>query len=223
MTYTIKFHGVACFSVSCDDTLLVFDPHNGTSMNLPVPTIRNANLILCTHKHYDHNNGVDLVKSDNAMILQEQEGDYQYGSVEIHGTRVRHGGDPSWGTVVVYTVRFPSGLVFIHGGDMGYVPNEEELEEILCFGQPEIAILPIGGFYCLDAKQATETAKLLKPKKTCIVCHYLYGPLLTREDFQGMTTEQPFMELVGKKCLILKKDLDSSQRVPEYVLFYPKL
>jgi L-ascorbate metabolism protein UlaG (beta-lactamase superfamily) len=219
MGYKIRFHGVACFSVVCDGHTLVFDPHNGISMDLPVPQIKNADTVLCTHRHYDHNNGIDLVKSQNAFVLEEQAGDFEYQGIRIHGTSVRHGGDPQWGSTIIYSVRFASGIVIIHGGDMGYPPNDNELAQILSLGLPDIVMLPIGGFYCLDARQALETISLVQPKKASILCHYLYGPLLTREDFQGMTTEAPFLDLKGSETQILRGEFDSEKSYKRYLIF----
>jgi L-ascorbate metabolism protein UlaG (beta-lactamase superfamily) len=221
MGFSVQFHEVACFSVHCDEIIVVFDPHNGESMHLPPPSVRNADIVLCTHKHYDHNNGVEIVKSPNAFVLEEKPGDFEFRGVKIHGTKVRHGGDPQWGLNIVYSVRFPSGKIFIHGGDIGQIPTLHELEEILTFGQPDIVILPIGGYYCLDAKQALTSAKLLRAKKTTIVCHYLYGPLLTKEDFQGMTTESPFLELAKGKIQEIDGILDSNLEYADYVYFRP--
>jgi L-ascorbate metabolism protein UlaG (beta-lactamase superfamily) len=219
--YEIYFHQVACFSIHCDGIILIFDPHDGKSMQLNAPTIRDADVILCTHKHYDHNNGIALVKKTSSFILEEQEGEFHFHGIKIYGTKVRHGGDPNWGFTVVYTVQFPSGLIFIHGGDIGCPPTRSELESILRYGQPEVIILPIGGFFCLNAIEAIQTAELVHPNKTTIVCHYLYGPLLTKDDFRGMTTERPFLDLIGNNCQILDRNLISTQQYKEYVLFSP--
>lgn len=222
MSYEIQFHELACFSVHCDGLVLVFDPHDGVSMKLAVPEIRNADIVLCTHSHYDHNNGKVLVKGVNALVLDYQEGDFEFQGVQIHGTRVKHGGYPQWGDNIIYSVRFPSGPIFIHGGDMGCVPNPNELLSILCLGQPDVIFLPIGDYYSIGAKEAIETATLLNPKKTTVVCHYLYGPLLVKEDFQGMTTEAPFHELERSNLEIISDRLSSNQNYKKYVLFEPK-
>ena len=93
----------------------------------------------------------------------------------------------------------------------------------LSLGQPDITILPIGGFYCLDARQALETISLLQPKKASILCHYLYGPLLTRDDFQGMSTEAPFLALKGSETQTLMTSFDSENSYKKYLIFSPDL
>ncbi len=224
MTYSVRFHGVACFSIHTESLTIVFDPHKGKSMNLPAPEVRNADLILISHQHYDHNDGKELVSNDNTMVYEEREGEVEYRGIKIVGTRVPHGGDPEWGWNVIYSLRLPTGEVFIHGGDVGSVPKRDDLEKILSLGQPDIIFLPIGGEYCLDAKQAIQTSELLNPKITTIACHYLYGPLLTKDDFQGMTDEKPFLDLVGDNVLSLnQKEYCKGDPTKKYLIFEPPL
>ena len=51
----LTWHGHACFSLESTDGIIVFDPFEDGS----VPGIRNldleANEVLCSHEHHDHN------------------------------------------------------------------------------------------------------------------------------------------------------------------------
>lgn len=219
MTFKIQFHGVACFSIELGSITLVFDPHDGKSLDLPEPSVRDADIVLVSHAHYDHDSGIGLVAANNANILIGKEGDYSFRNIEIHGTKVRHGEWEIWGDNIVYSVKFPNNLVIIHLGDMGYIPTKSELGAILSLGRPEVVFFPIGGKYVLNAKDAIKTIEMIDPK-TAIVFHYLYGPLLTREDFKGMTTEEPFLNLKASETTILEDWLFTSKTsAKKYLIF----
>lgn len=196
--YEISAHGMACFSVVADGVHVVFDPHDGRSLGLPPPPARVADVVLVTHAHADHNAGKARVAKTDAPVLEAAPGDWEKAGIHVHGVRVRHGEPEDWGSTVVYTVRFPGGLVVLHGGDMGFVPTAGELADFLTPGWPEVAFLPVGGTYTLDAAGAVETARLLAPRKTTVACHFLHGPLLELPEMAGMTDERPFLALVGE-------------------------
>ena len=219
MTFKIQFHGIACFSIEVGFITLVFDPHDGNSLDLPEPKVRDADIVLVSHAHYDHDSGMDLVAAKNADILIEKEGNFTFRDINIKGTKVRHGGWEKWGHTIVYSVRFPNNLIVIHLGDMGYPPTSSELESILSLGTPEVIFFPIGGEYVLDTKDAIKTVEMINPK-TAIVFHYLYGPLLTREDFKGMTTEQPFLDLKASETTILDDWVFTSETIAKKYLIF---
>ena len=225
MGYEIRFHGLACFSIHWKNIVVVFDPHNGKSLNLPEPDIRNADIVLCSHKHYDHNAGKDLVASKDAVILEETAGSFEHKGLKIIGNKVMHGGGKQWGWNVVYSVQLPSNEVIIHAGDIGNIPDQKTLDQILVLGTPEICFLPVGGEFTVNAKQAIQLAKVLKTKIANVACHYLYGPLKCKEDFQGMTTEKPFLEAVGGKQNVFfvkevwKPNIDNQKL---WIMFLPR-
>ncbi|MHA1730375.1 MAG: MBL fold metallo-hydrolase [Promethearchaeota archaeon] len=194
---TLEFHHLACFSVHCKGVVVVFDPHDGHSLGFPPPQVRGADVVLCSHGHYDHNSGKSLVASRDALVLEGEPGQFEHRGVQVVGTKVRHGGGEVWGDNVVYSVRCPSGLVVVHGGDLGEVPSPAELESILSLGRPDVAILPVGGEFTVDAAGAVRTSQLLAPKLTTVACHYIYGPLAGRPDFAGMSDAHPLLTLVG--------------------------
>ena len=103
---------------------------------------------------------------------------------------------------------------------MGYIPTQTELKSILSLGRPDVIFFPMGGTYVLDAKDAIATVDLINPKITSIAFHYLYGPLLTREDFQGMTTEKPFLDLVASETTILDDWLFTSEMTAKKYLIF---
>lgn len=84
---TITFHEVACFSIRKSNILLIFDPHNGISMNFPPP------------------NGKNLVSNSESFVLEEADGYYEFKGIQIHGTKVKHGDFENCGYCIVYSVK----------------------------------------------------------------------------------------------------------------------
>ena len=124
---------------------------------------------------------------------------------------------------IAYSLRLPDGKVILHLGDIGYQPSHRELQDFLYFGTPDILILPIGGFFVIDAEQAFSIAKRLKPKITTLPTHYLYGPLLENPDFKGMETEETFMKLYGDYTKILEGNIRINEQYPDFVLLKPPI
>ena len=82
--------------------------------------------------------------------------------IPIKGIATFH--DPSKGserganTIFSFKV---DGIQVCHLGDLGHVLSQEERTEI---GPVDVLIAPVGGFYTIDAKEATRVAEMMKPK-----------------------------------------------------------
>ncbi|MBQ3404999.1 MAG: MBL fold metallo-hydrolase, partial [Oscillospiraceae bacterium] len=53
------------------------------------------------------------------------------------------------------------GLRVVHLGDLGHLLSEEQAASI---GSPDLLMIPVGGFYTIDAKQAARTVEQLSPR-----------------------------------------------------------
>ena len=60
------------------------------------------------------------------------------------------------------------GLRVVHLGDLGCALNEEQIRKLF---RPDILMVPVGGFFTIDGKQAAETAKILEAR-TVLPMHY---------------------------------------------------
>ena len=60
------------------------------------------------------------------------------------------------------------GLRIAHAGDLGHLPDAKQLKEI---GRIDVLLVPVGGYYTIDAKTALELCRLVQPV-CAIPMHY---------------------------------------------------
>lgn len=161
-----------------------------------------VDIILVTHGHGDHlGNTVEIGRRTNARVvaihevalfLQSQglarvEGINKSGSVTIDGititmTQAEHsggmepggsmqvGGDPAG-----YVIRFENGFAVYHAGDTGVFGDMRLIRELYA---PDLAILPIGGYFTMGPREAALACTLLRPRHI-IGMHYGTYPILS--------------------------------------------
>lgn len=86
------------------------------------------------------------------------------------GEKILYGGEPAG-----YIVRLPGGLTIYHAGDTAVFGDMKLIGELY---SPEVAMLPIGDFYTMGAREAALAIRLLNVKHV-IPMHYATFPALT--------------------------------------------
>jgi len=161
------------------------DPMDG----LPEADLPKADIILITHHHQDHIKTATLnrlVKKSTRIFApskcaeligrpfeEVQPNDerkigeikikavYAYNTPTGHSTRkVHHKGE-----CVGYVVTM-GGKTLYHAGDTDVIPEMRELGEV------DIAFLPIGGIFTMDAEEAAQATSIINPK-IAIPMHFL--------------------------------------------------
>src|SRR4030042_1275002 len=86
------------------------------------------------------------------------------------------------GTNTVFTLKIDN-IQLCHLGDLGHLLSDKELAEI---GPVDILLIPVGGFFTIDPKEATQVAEQIKPK-ILIPMHFKTAncgfPIAPVEDF----------------------------------------
>jgi L-ascorbate metabolism protein UlaG (beta-lactamase superfamily) len=159
-----------------------------------------ADMVFLTHAHYDHYspqdidnikkaNTVFVATKDVAKLLQGKVITVVPGeSYEVEGLRVEtvaaynlgkqfHPKQNGW---VGYCITLTSGQRIYHAGDTDSTP---EMRKVVC----DIAFLPCGGKYTMNAKEAAAAANIFKPKAV-IPIHWgdIVGTKGDVEEFQSM-------------------------------------
>ena len=159
----IKWYGHAAFLITSDqDTKIIIDPYEpgGFGGQLSYGKIKDqADFVITTHDHADHNYTKDL--PGNPQIVKGS-GHKMVKGISIKGISTYH--DPSKGsergTNTIFTLKIDN-IQCCHLGDLGHSLSDKELAEI---GQVDILLIPVGGFFTIDPKEATLVAEQIKPK-----------------------------------------------------------
>jgi len=207
MKKTIKWHGHANFQINTEWGNILIDPwfEENPSCNVKASDCKNISMVLVTHDHFDHvgdavsickNTGAKLfaivetaLKLKEAGIREEQIvngiGFNIGGTVEENGIKVTmveaHHSSAS-GTPVGYIITFPDNYTIYHAGDTSIFASMQIYGELFDI---DLAMLPIGGVFTMDPKQAAYACMLLKCKSV-IPMHWGSFPILEQntENFQ---------------------------------------
>lgn len=167
----IHWLGHASFRIEVDGKQLYIDPYK-----LP-KDVPKADYILITHGHFDHYSKEDIEKirkpetrfvatKDVAKQIKGEVtavapgdtvtvGDLQVICVPAYNVGKRfHPRENGW---VGYVVRLPDGMRIYHAGDTDFIPEMKSIDT-------DVALLPIGGTYTMNAKEAAQAASVINPK-----------------------------------------------------------
>lgn len=155
---TVQWIGHSCFKLTFGDWTCVIDPYENGSVPGLNDVQASAMEVFSSHNHHDHN-ATDLVKQVKMCAPAPQ----------ITKVETFHddAGGAKRGKNTVHVFEY-GGMTLAHFGDLGHVLTEEQREEI---GPVDIALLPVGGFYTVNAKQAREVADLVEAR-VVIPMHY---------------------------------------------------
>lgn len=173
----IEYLGHACFRI---DDELVIDPYKDGSVPGLAPLRVTGSRVICSHGHADHS-GVECVE------LVPGERDFEITEVPSFHDDV---GGALRGPNTIFVVTSKSGEKLVHLGDLGHFPDDEQLAAI---SDADYLLIPVGGYYTIDAPTAVRICLAAKPK--CIIpMHYRtsdsgYPELATVSEFLKLCEE----------------------------------
>ena len=202
----LRWNGHACFSLTCRDFTVVFDPYEDNYVPGFGPLDLEADLVLCSHGHGDH----CYVQA----VQIEEGGTSPFTVTEIHGFHDdAQGAKRGRNTMRIFEAE---GLKVAHLGDIGCFPPEEDLEKLKGL---DVCMIPVGGFYTIDAAQAKELTELLQPR-IVIPMHFRQGDLGLGAiaELDAFTSLYPAAEVSfpGSNTLELTKDSPKGVTVLQY-------
>ncbi len=148
---TLRYFGHACFSLQFSDYRIIFDPYREGSVPGLKAVRSDADLVLCSHGHNDHN------ASDSIRLSGR---DLQGLTVTKFMTPHDDKNGSLRGSNTVHMLSY-QGRRIVHLGDIGIIPPKELLEQIF---QCDVLFIPVGGYYTLPTKEAAAAIKAISPK-----------------------------------------------------------
>ncbi|MBO4749501.1 MAG: MBL fold metallo-hydrolase [Lachnospiraceae bacterium] len=202
MTENITVNGQNSVRIVDGDKVIYIDPFQIKEAS------KDADYILVTHEHYDHFSLEDIEKvaGQDCILVVPETMQKKAASAEklvkrIVPVKVGEAYDVDSlkiETVAMYNILKPFhpksagwvGYVVTANGERVYVAGDiddiKEAKAVKC----DVAVLPIGGFYTMDAKKAAEVVNHIRPK-AAIPVHYgaLVGKPEDGEAFAAMVDQ----------------------------------
>ena len=179
----IKYHGHSCFSITSNDYTIVLDPYTGVKGFEDVDLM--ANEVIASHTHKDHafTEGVRVIPAASTFAVDK-----------IATFHDDENGSKRGENFV--TILEAEGKKLVHLGDLGHLLDDDAVEKIKgC----DVLMIPIGGFFTIDAANALQIIDAVKPKNV-IPMHYRDGD----KGYDVLGTVDDFLTMYGKPCLLVK-------------------
>lgn len=159
----VQWFGQSFFQfMSSSGVRVVIDPFDNTFFNYPVPKGLTADVLLVTHEHNDHCNVGIIAGSPLIRRSQKGVGRFERGSITVVGTAAFHdenrGAERGPDTIYSFAL---DGVRFCHVGDLGCLLTDDQIKSI---GPVDVLLLPVGGFFTLDAGKLDKLVVQLNPR-----------------------------------------------------------
>lgn len=205
----IQYYGHSCVKINTkpagrgqEDVTIFIDPFD-KSIGLRPPQ-GNADLVLVTHNHHDHNN-ISALRGEPVVI--DTPGEYSIKGVNIVGFDSFHDEKEGAerGRNAIYVIDTEE-IKICHMGDLGSDLDENQLSGI---DGVDILFIPIGGKYTINYEKAVKIIKKIEPAIIIPIHYKIPGSLVDIDD------EKKFCSEMGNcpsekvsKLNIKKRDLE---------------
>ncbi|MEO0185674.1 MAG: MBL fold metallo-hydrolase [candidate division WOR-3 bacterium] len=158
----IKFLGHAAFLITSDKGLrIITDPYKpgcyggGIKYN---PITEEADIVTISHDHDDHNE----TKIRGNPVFVREPGKKEIKGITVSGYEVFHdkSSGKERGKDVIFNIEI-DGMNIVHLGDIGHTLTKSDADRI---GKVDILLIPVGGYFTIDSKEAQEIASLMNPR-----------------------------------------------------------
>ena len=203
MGITIQWLGHASFKICYEDTVIYIDPWKLKE------SPGDATLVFVSHSHHDHYSPGDIAKVSGPdtkliasadVVAKEKAGEAIMPGlmIELEGVRVRgvaaYNPDKAFHPKKNNWVGF---LIEIGSKQIYYAGDTDLTEEIKNFKYIiDVALLPVGGTYTMNAEEAAEATKYIKP---ALAIPYHWGVIIG-----GQEDAEKFAALAECEVKILK-------------------
>jgi L-ascorbate metabolism protein UlaG (beta-lactamase superfamily) len=161
----IKFLGHSAFVITSDKGIkIITDPYE-TGPDLTYGEItESADIVTISHEHGDHNNAAAVRGRPQVIRATTEARGIKFRAIPAYHDDVG-GRQKGNNTIFCFEV---DGVNICHLGDIGHVLSPEQIAEI---GRVDVLLVPVGGFFTIDARVASQLCDQLKPG-VIIPMHY---------------------------------------------------
>ena len=189
----IKWLAHASFLITSSENIRILtDPYHAEQGISHAPIKESAEIVTVSHDHFDHN-AFSAVAGSPVKVASP--GTTEAKGIQFKGIPVYHdenqGKQRGKNIIFCFTV---DNIRICHLGDLGHLLSSGQVKEI---GAVDILLIPVGGFFTIDAAAAGQVCEILAPR-IAIPMHYKNSKL----DFPVAGVE-PFIK--GKDNVILKE------------------
>lgn len=171
-------------------------------MGYPLTPVNGVDLVTVSHEHSDHNY-VTFATGSPTIVRGLAGNDWAKIDQTIKGVRVRtvqtfhdeaQGAQRGKNAVFVFEI---DGMKIAHLGDLGHKLNDDQVKAV---GNVDAVMIPVGGFYTIDGKNAAQVVAQLNPK-VVIPMHYK-TPALSASLADVLSTADDFIAAIGSTAKV---------------------
>jgi L-ascorbate metabolism protein UlaG (beta-lactamase superfamily) len=171
MSVKLQWFGQASFKISSGSDVIYIDPWK--LKDIP----HDATLVLVSHSHYDHYSADDIAKvsgmtttlvaAEDVIQKQGKGRTLKPGqSIDVNGIKIT--GVPAYNPAKQFHPKSNNWLGFvieIAGKRIYYAGDTDATNEMKALKNIDLALLPVGGKYTMNADEAADATKQFKPKQ----------------------------------------------------------
>lgn len=178
--------GQSCFRLEGKNVSVLIDPFS-KEIGLKPPRIKDQ-MVLLTHRHYDHAN---IEGAEPETMIIDGPGEYESRGVYVHGIASFHdqAGGAERGLNTIYVVKLEE-MYICHLGDFGQEKLDEQQIDLI--GNVDILLVPVGGKYTINYKEAVGVVGQIEPK-IIVPMHYKVPDL----KIEGLDGADKFLKEIG--------------------------
>ena len=199
MAIRLTYWGHSCFVISNQGYRVAIDPYDALPGYEPLKIV--AEEVVCSHGHMDHAyvDAVRIARNDRPSPFKITTYDVPHDEA---GGRLR-----GMNKITVFEA---DGIRVAHFGDIGCELPEELVKALSGL---DAAMVPVGGFFTIDAVGALALKEKIRPR-VFVPMHYRYG----RIGLPQIGTLDDFLALAGGGTRLEEQYLDVTKSAPEGIV-----
>ncbi len=210
----IKYLAHSAFLITSEGgARIITDPYAAAGGLKYQPIKETADIVTVSHEHGDHNYTKAVL--GNPTVLRDA-GEAKGIKFKVITAAHDDKGGSQRGENKIFCFKV-DGINVCHSGDLGHTLTPEQVKAL---GKVDVLMLPVGGFFTIDAKAATKVCDQLKPA-IIIPMHYKTDkadfPISGAEEF---TRGKMNVSFINSSEVELKKD--KLPQAPQIIVLKPE-